>query len=130
MTPRFDDSPARDEFRALEGVLSQSAAARAERALRRRIGSAFAHSRSRDAGRRLIASFRALPAAAQVRLSGCALLAFVVLHVAWRFAMPIGTAPATPMAAWMWLALVAATLVIAPESLARAWRRHRGLPPR
>ena len=127
---RFERPSTRDEFLALEWALSRSVIARAERVLQRRVTSAFAQSRSHAAGRRVVESFRALPAPARVQLSGHALAAFIAVHVAWRVAMPSGVSPALPMLAWAWLGLLAATFIIAPGPLVRAWRAHRDLRTR
>jgi succinate dehydrogenase hydrophobic anchor subunit len=108
-------------------VLSQSVIARAEDTLQRSVTSAFAKSRSHAAANRLIQSFRTLSTAARVRLSGVALLTFVVVHLGWRFAMPAGAAPAMPLAVWAWLALIALSLILAPRALVHAWRAHRNL---
>ena len=124
MMGRFESPRSRREFIALERVLSHSAAARVERALQRAVASAFVQSRSHAIGRRLLESFRALPAPARLQLSGIALLVFVVVHVAWRYVMPASASPALPMALWVWLILLAAALTTAPAALVRAWRQY------
>jgi hypothetical protein len=113
------------EFAAVERLISQSVIARTEDAVQRTVTSAFAQSRSHAAATGLIRSFRSLSTAPRLRLSGIALLTFIVVHVGWRFVMPAGVAPAMPITAWLWLALVALTLILAPEGLVRAWHARR-----